>query len=234
MQKTTNKSEIHRGKLVRILSEIYKDPRLAKALGFKGGTAAYLFYELPRASVDLDFNLLIPEEEEYVAKAIGKMLPKYGVVMDSTIKHFTIFFLVKYAVDSWKIKIEISRRPIKAKYQVVNFLGVDIQVMVKEDMIACKLAALLTRKLFVMRDVFDVWYFLHMEWEINEEIFTIQTGWSLKEGLKRTIVIVDKLQKKELLQGVGELLTEKQKDWVKSKLKEELLFLLRLQLDLKK
>ena len=116
---------------------------------------------------------------------------------------------------------------------MINFLGVDIQVMVKEDMIACKLAALLTRKLFVMRDVFDVWYFLHMEWEINEQLFTIQTGWSLKEGLERTITVVDKLQKKELLQGVGELLTEKQKDWVKSKLKEELLFLLRLQLDLR-
>jgi len=233
MQKTTSKSEIHRGKLVRILSEIYGDPRLAKALGFKGGTAAYLFYELPRASVDLDFNLLMPEEEKYVAQTIGKILPKYGVIMDSTIKHFTIFFLVKYAVGGWKIKIEISRRPINAKYQMINFLGVDIQVMVKEDMIACKLAALLTRKLFVMRDVFDVWYFLHMEWEINEQLFTIQTGWSLKEGLERTITVVDKLQKKELLQGVGELLTEKQKDWVKSKLKEELLFLLRLQLDLR-
>ena len=231
MQKTTSKAEIHRGKLVRILSEIYRDPRLAKALGFKGGTAAYLFYELPRASVDLDFNLLIPEEQGYVYEMIAKILPKYGELIDTTIKHFTLFFLLKYEVGGWKIKIEISRRPIAAKYHIMNYMGVEVQVMVKEDMAACKLAALLTRKEMAMRDAFDLWYFLHKEWEVNAELFQAQTGWGIKEGLERAIVVVERLQKKELLQGVGELLTGKQKDWVKEKLKEELLFLLRLQLE---
>lgn len=232
MQTTTSKIEIHRGKLVRILSEIYGDPRLAKALGFKGGTAAYLFYALPRGSVDLDFNLLIPEDEQYVYEAIAKILPKYGEVIDSTIKHFTIFFLLQYTIGAWKIKIEISRRLVSARYQMLSYMGVQAQVMVKEDMVACKLAALLTRKLFVMRDVFDMWYFLDQHWEIHEEIFTVQTGWTLKEGWERAIVMVDKLQKKEFLQGVGELLTEKQKIRVRAKLKDELLLLLRLQLEL--
>ena len=67
--------------------------------------------------------------------------------MDATIKHFTIFFLVKYGVGSWKIKIEISRRSIVAKYQMMSFMGVETQVMVKEDMVACKLAALLTKSI---------------------------------------------------------------------------------------
>lgn len=234
MQKTTSKIDTHRGKLVRILNEIYGDPRLAKALGFKGGTAAYLFYALPRGSVDLDFNLLIVEDEQYVYEAVAKILPKYGEVIDSTIKRFTIFFLLKYSIGAWKIKIEISRRPITARYHMLSYMGVQAQVMAKEDMAACKLAALLTRKLFVMRDVFDAWYFLDQHWEIHEEVFTVQTGWSLVEGLKRAIIMIDKVQKKELLQGVGELLTEKQKIRVREKLKDELLLLLRLQLELRK
>ena len=48
----------HRAVLINILKDIYSDPLLRTLLGFKGGTAAMLFYNLPRISVDLDFNLL--------------------------------------------------------------------------------------------------------------------------------------------------------------------------------
>lgn len=34
---------------------------MSSVLGFKGGTAALLFYGLPRLSVDLDFDLIKPE-----------------------------------------------------------------------------------------------------------------------------------------------------------------------------
>ena len=49
---------VHGNILLMILKDIYSDTTLAPFLGFKGGTAAMLFYGLDRNSVDLDFDLL--------------------------------------------------------------------------------------------------------------------------------------------------------------------------------
>ena len=48
--------EKHKLIMVRILKDLYSDKDLGKILGFKGGTMAYLFYDLPRESVDLDLD----------------------------------------------------------------------------------------------------------------------------------------------------------------------------------
>jgi predicted nucleotidyltransferase component of viral defense system len=48
----------HKFFLFQILKDVYSDIELANCLGFKGGTALMFFYDLPRFSVDLDFNLL--------------------------------------------------------------------------------------------------------------------------------------------------------------------------------
>jgi hypothetical protein len=45
-------------------------------------------------------------------------------------------------------------------------------------------AALLTRKHFATRDVFDTWFFLKNNWPINENLFTKKTGLSLLKALK--------------------------------------------------
>ena len=52
--------------MVQILKEIYADIELANCLGFKGGTAMMFFYDLPRFSVDMDFNLLCNKKEDIV------------------------------------------------------------------------------------------------------------------------------------------------------------------------
>jgi predicted nucleotidyltransferase component of viral defense system len=44
--------------MLQILRDIYSDLELANVLGFKGGSALMFFYNLPRFSVDLDFNLI--------------------------------------------------------------------------------------------------------------------------------------------------------------------------------
>ena len=51
----------HKFFMLQILRDIYSDLELANNLGFKGGTALMFFYNLPRFSVDLDFNLISPE-----------------------------------------------------------------------------------------------------------------------------------------------------------------------------
>ena len=49
---------IHKNIQLQILKEIYTDTTIAPLLGFKGGTAALMFHDLNRFSVDLDFDLL--------------------------------------------------------------------------------------------------------------------------------------------------------------------------------
>ena len=56
----------HKLLMLRILNDIFTDKELAASLAFKGGTALMFFYQLPRFSVDLDFNLLCLEKSDTV------------------------------------------------------------------------------------------------------------------------------------------------------------------------
>ena len=64
----------HKFFLIQILKDIYSDIELANCLGFKGGTALMFFYDLPRFSVDLDFNLLNPAKEKTVYEKVRTIL----------------------------------------------------------------------------------------------------------------------------------------------------------------
>lgn len=221
----------HKIILIKILKDIYSDPETRTALGFKGGTAAFLFYNLPRLSVDLDFDLLEVNKKEFVLKKISLILASYGKIIQASEKRFTLFFLLSYEKGKRKVKVEISKRPTKSNYETKNYLGIPVLLIKKEDMVAGKLAAFLTRKKFASRDLFDLWFFLKNEWEINEESFKNKTGLSLKQGLKKAVLKLKNIKIKQLLRGVGELLKEKQKYWVKENLKNELLFYLKLYLE---
>lgn len=222
--------ELHKDISVGILREVYADTLLRTSLGFKGGTAAMLFYGLPRFSVDLDFNLLEPDKKETVFERLKKILPKYGTIIEAKDKHYTLFFLINYKKGERGLKVEISKRPLQYAYAPKNFLGIPMLVMREEDMAAGKLSALLTRKRFATRDIFDMWFFLKEHWEINEAILKENTGLTLAQALRKAQTVVRKVKKTELLAGLGELLDEKQKIWVREKLQDELIFLLKLYL----
>ncbi|MDP1764062.1 MAG: nucleotidyl transferase AbiEii/AbiGii toxin family protein [Sediminibacterium sp.] len=72
----------HKSYLVRILKDIYEDIQLGSLLGFKGGTALMLFYDLPRFSVDLDFHLIQPKKEVIAFERIRSIVLKYGKIDD--------------------------------------------------------------------------------------------------------------------------------------------------------
>lgn len=221
---------LHRQLLLQILKDIYSDIEISSALGFKGGTAAYLFYELSRFSVDLDFDLLDESKSDIIFARLEKILKEYGVIKDSFHKRFTIFFLLSYGKKEHNIKIEINKRNFGSRYEIKNYLGISIQTMVIEDMFAHKLAALLDRKNVANRDIFDIWFFLKNNFEVNEKIIKTRTGLKLKGYLNKCIKFLDKYNDKYILQGIGELIDEKQKIWIKNKLKSEVLFLLKLRL----
>lgn len=220
--------DLHSNAFVNILRAIYSDPLLRSNLGFKGGTAAMLFYKLPRFSVDLDFDLLDPEKKEAVFERLKEILPKYGDIIEASDKHYTLFFLLSYQKRDRGLKVEISKRIIKSAYVPKNFLGISMLVMKEEDMVAGKLAALLTRKRLATRDMFDLWFFLKENWHINEEFLKEKSGLSLVEALEKAQPLIKKVKPTELLAGLGELLDNKQKVWARKKLCDELLFFIRL------
>ncbi|MDP3988699.1 MAG: nucleotidyl transferase AbiEii/AbiGii toxin family protein, partial [bacterium] len=81
------------------------------------------------------------------------------------------------------------------------------------------------------RDIYDVQFFLSHDWPVNKKIVEDRMGVSYREFLKKSIDVMEKLDNANILSGMGELLTEKQKAWVKTKLTSEVLFSLRLALE---
>ncbi|MEK7562207.1 MAG: nucleotidyl transferase AbiEii/AbiGii toxin family protein, partial [Patescibacteria group bacterium] len=149
----------HKNILFQILKDIYSDSAIAPFLGFKGVTAALMFYGLPRNSVDLDFDLLDESKEKEVLEKINKISANYGKIVESRIKRFNLINVISYDVKSQNIKVEVNRRDFGSKYEMKILFGISMLVMVKEDMFANKLMAMYERVGKTSRDVFDVWFF---------------------------------------------------------------------------
>ncbi|TAN58522.1 hypothetical protein EPN15_00710 [Patescibacteria group bacterium] len=225
--------ERHQLLMGRILKDIYSNTSIAPLLGFKGGTCAYFFYDLPRFSVDLDFDLLKSKEgaEESVFEKIKNISREYGVIKDSYIKRNTIFVLLSYGEADRNIKIEISTRlfpfAIKDFYEIKEYLGISVLAAKKEYLFSGKLAALTLRGETAMRDIYDIYYFVKNGWEIDEKVIEFYTGKKIKEYLNDCVALVEKIKDSEILQGLGELVEEGKKEWIRQDLKNETIFLLK-------
>ena len=207
----------HRSIMLRILKDIYGS-NIGKYLGFKGGTMAYLFYELPRMSVDLDFDLLDRDKETEVFSELKEILAKYGQLLESIVKKNTLFFLVDYGFSERKLKVEVSRRKTEADFEVKNYLGISMLVMNKTAMVACKLVALVERNKFASRDVFDINYFLKNDFDIDRKLVKKRTNKDFKEVVRLALKKVSQMKSNEVMFGLGDLLDEKTKVYVREKL----------------
>ena len=224
----------HKAILLQILKDIYSDTSIAPHLGFKGGTAALLFYGLNRNSVDLDFDLLDESKETEVFEKIQKITASYGTITDSHIKHFNLLNVISYAPGAQKIKVEVNGRNFGSRYELKTLLGISMLVMVEADTYAHKLMAMYERVGKTSRDIFDVYFFEKKGWEINKTIVEARSGMPFKDTLVNCIELLEKMDNRHILDGLGELLTEPQKDWARSKLKEETIFLLKIRLESEK
>lgn len=218
----------HKSILLQILKDIYTDTTIAPYLGFKGDTAAMLFYGLDRYSVDIDLDLLDDSKEELVFGKIRDIAKEYGSIVDSHIKRFNLLTVISYEPGAQNIKIEINRRQFGSNYQMKTFLGISMLVMTESDMFAHKLMAMYERIGKTSRDIFDVNYFFKQGWEINRSIVEQRSGLPFKEALQKCVDMLERMDDRHILDGLGELLSEPQKDWARAKLKEEAIFFLKM------
>lgn len=217
--------------MIKIIKAIYSDISIGSALGFKGGTALYLFHNLPRFSIDLDFDLLDESKKDLVFKKVTKIVGGQGELIEQREKYFTLFWLFRYEKGFNHIKVEISKRSSGNKYEVKNYLGLSALVMKPEDMFANKLTALLGRKRLANRDIFDIWFMLNNHWDFNEDLLKFRTKIEPKKYLQKCLNLIEKNPPASILEGMGELLDNKMKAWVKEKLIKETIFLLKLRLE---
>lgn len=213
--------------MLQILKDIFSDIELSNLLGFKGGTALMFFYDLPRFSVDLDFNLLDNTKEEMVYEKVRKILLKYGTIYDEAKKFYGPIIVLDYGIGERKLKVEISNRLFDNHYEVKNLLGINMKVMIRQDMFAHKLCALLDRNELTNRDIFDCHFFLQQRTPINKNIVEQRMKLPLADYIQTCIDSLEKTSDKGILNGLGELMDEETKKFVRTKLRAETIDLLR-------
>jgi predicted nucleotidyltransferase component of viral defense system len=221
----------HKFILLQILKDIYSDIELANWLGFKGGTALMFFYDLPRLSMDLDFNLLDNKKEDAVYSKVKKILFKYGTIFDEAKKYHGSLVVLNYGYGERKLKVEISKRMFDDRYEIKNLLGINIKIMVPEDMFAHKLCTLLDRNTVTNRDIFDCWFFMERRTPVNKNIVEQRMGMPLADYLRKCIEILEAKSDKGLLHGMGELMDNRMKKFVQVQMKKEVIGLMKFYKD---
>jgi len=178
-------------------------------------------------SIDLDFNLLDIDKEKIVYEKVRKVLLKYGKIFDEAMKFYGPIIVLDYGIGERKLKIEISNRQWDNHYEIKNLLGINMKVMVAPDMFAHKLCALLDRTEITNRDIFDSWFFMQNHTPVNKSVVEGRMKMPLDEYIKKCIDSLEATSDKGMLNGLGELMDEDMKKFVRTKLRTETISLLR-------
>ena len=216
--------DLHRQKMYEILQEIFTS-NLWKYLAFKWWTACYFFHSLDRFSTDLYFDLV--KDYPNLDFELLEILKKYW---DVKIWKFSI--KLSYSKNDVNIKIDINRNIWNNNsYELLNFYWTDILTQDKKTIFSNKLVALTERN--TNRDIYDVYFFFKNNFEINDDLIFERTKKSRKELFSEIIQKLEKLPKNyKILDWLWEVLKdEKHKNFVKTKLVNELIQILRFKLD---
>ncbi len=211
----------HKFFLLQLLKEIYSDPELASSLAFKGGTALMLFHDLPRFSVDLDFNLTANSDEEVASAKLRAILVKHGTIRDEARKRYGMLLVLNYEDDGRNLKVEVSNRSYPDEYELRDYLGVSMNVMRLEYMFTHKLMALLDRNALTNRDVFDCWFCMKQRLVLRKSILDLRLKGTFEDYMDKAIEAVTAISGNRILDGIGELLDPELKKWVKTDLISE-------------
>lgn len=84
------------------------------------------------------------------------------------------------------------------------------------------------------RDVYDVYFFAKNNWPINRKLVSDRAGMPFPKVLEKCSELLEKMDNRHILDGLGEVLSEPKKDWARAKLKTETIFLLKAWLESEK
>lgn len=150
-----------------LLFSIYKK---TNKLIFKGGTALYKFYSIPRFSEDLDFSVLEPVDVKNVIKEA--VLATAGCTLKEIKEMKTsIIFKIEFKgilTASNRVRVDINiKNPVLAGFDVKTHISpyIDIspfsaRVMKLEEIIAEKIHSLFARE--KARDLYDLFFLLRL------------------------------------------------------------------------
>ncbi len=230
---------IHKKIMLDILSDMSSDPVLSINLGFKGGTACYFVYNLDRFSVDLDFDLLNKNKKDIITQRLKTILEKYGVIQVSK----GGFTKLKYSENLPSLKIDVSEHFEINKfntYEIKDVVsGIPLKLLSKKDMFAHKLVALKDRyeskksnKQIANRDLYDINFFFDNNWEFNSKIIKHRTKQDVIDYFRELKNFIEnKVDNKKILDGLGSLVNDKQREFIKNNLKDEVIRKLSIQIE---
>jgi oligoribonuclease NrnB/cAMP/cGMP phosphodiesterase (DHH superfamily) len=95
-------------------------------------------------------------------------------------------------------------------------------------MFAHKLCALLDRNVLTSRDIFDCHFLMQKRTPLNKEIIEKRMKMDLPDYLQKCIDTIEKMNEKRMLSGLGDLMDEETKKFVKTRLKQDTIALLRM------
>jgi len=208
-------------RLADLLRTIYDDEFLTGKLVIKGGTAInFIYFNMPRLSVDIDFNFVSWEQREDMLKSrenIDKILTKIftmnGYGMDKIKRYALLQYNLKYTntagnIDRIKVEINFMERiPVfeiaEKKISIFDIPEFKVRTYRMEELFATKLRALLTRT--APRDMFDIYILLKSGLKLDEKalkkcfIFYVCLAQDFRKLDTESIGRIDSLEIKKFL-----------------------------------
>lgn len=218
--------DIHESYMKKILAGIFSWP-YKNIIAFKWGTLAYLQYELPRFSTDIDLDLIDLNKEQEVKEYIETMLMWLGNVENRLGKDLHRWKF-HYDPNSRVIKIELNKRQSPfVQYEQIFIDTMQVQVQTLSSMVTNKLIALGDRR--YNRDLYDIHFFLSQWYQFDENIIQDRKNCTTNEWISMIIKeIPNRFQENTILHQLWEVLDAKQKPRVKQYLANETSKLLQL------
>ena len=192
----------HKNISIQILKDIYADTSISSFLGFKGGTAAYLFYDLPRFSVDLDFDYVGSKKDlESARKNMEQIFSGLGLEIKDKSRKVPQYFLKYPALEGGRntIKVDVTFPAPKANaYGAQRLAEIDriARCQTIETMFANKLVALIDRwekkESIAGRDLYDIHHFFLQGFSYSKAVIKERRKTSVKTFFKKLAEFVEK------------------------------------------
>jgi hypothetical protein len=106
-----------------------------------------------------------------------------------------------------------------------------MKVMIGHDLFAHKLCALLGRSSITGSDIFDCWFFMKNHTPLNKDIVETRMNIPFADYIQKWISLVESVNDRSLMHGVGELMNDDIKIFVRKNLKTETILLLKFYKD---